>query len=153
MAKFGEILQELRKDRGLSQQDLGKILHVTPGTISNYENNVSLPGVERLVEMAEFFQVSTDYLLGRCSSRLSPDAWNKAALGERTVGELIHTIRGLSCHWLVPGPTGGTGFLMRRWIPCPTTQLRTSWNNKVFWMIWTACVGFGPNWTRAANTS
>ena len=63
MAKFGEILQELRKDNGLSQQDLGKILHVTPGTISNYENNVSLPGVERLVEMADYFQVSTDYLL------------------------------------------------------------------------------------------
>lgn len=96
MAKFGEILQELRKDNGLSQQDLGKILHVTPGTISNYENSVSLPGVERLVEMADYFQVSTDYLLGRCSSRLSPDAWNQAALGERTVGELIHTIRGLT---------------------------------------------------------
>ena len=96
MAKLGEILQELRKDNGLSQQDLGKILHVTPGTISNYENNVSLPGVERLVEMADYFQVSTDYLIGRCSSRLSHDACNQAALGERTVGELIHTIRGLS---------------------------------------------------------
>ena len=62
MAKFGEILQELRKDNGLSQQDLGKILHVTPGTISNYENNVSLPGVERLVEMADYFQVSGESL-------------------------------------------------------------------------------------------
>lgn len=96
MARFGEILQELRKDHGLSQQELGDILHVTPGTISNYENNVNLPGVDRLVELANYFHVSTDYLLGRCSSRLSPDAWNRAVIGDNTVGELVHKVHNLS---------------------------------------------------------
>ena len=37
MAQFGEILAELRQDRGLTQRDLAKLFFVTPGTISNYE--------------------------------------------------------------------------------------------------------------------
>lgn len=96
MAKLGDILEELRKDRGLSQKDLGKILHVTPGTISNYENNVNLPGTERLIDIADFFQVSTDYLLGRSSSHLSPEAWNQVVLGGNTAGILVQMIHSLS---------------------------------------------------------
>ena len=96
MATLGEILEELRKDRGLSQTELGKVLHVTPGTISNYENNVNLPGTERLVDMANFFQVSTDYLLGRSTSPLSPDAWNQVVIGRNTAGDLVHIIHSLS---------------------------------------------------------
>jgi len=96
MATLGEILEELRKDRGLSQKELGKVLHVTPGTISNYENNVNLPGTERLIDIADFFQVSTDYLLGRSTSQLSPDAWNQVVIGNNTAGDLVRKIHGLS---------------------------------------------------------
>lgn len=96
MAKFGEILGELRKDNGLSQKELGNILHVTPGTISNYENNVNLPSTEKLVDLANYFHVSTDYLLGRCTSRFSPDVWGQNIAGSYTIGELIHAILGMS---------------------------------------------------------
>lgn len=65
MAVFGELMSELRQDRGLTQKELGKILSVSTGTISNYENGVHYPDLEKLVQLADYFQVSTDYLLGR----------------------------------------------------------------------------------------
>lgn len=96
MAKFGEILEELRQDLSLSQKDLGEILHVTPGTISNYENEVHLPSSEKLVDLANYFNVTIDYLLGRCTSRLSPDVWNQAIVGNTTAGDLIQAILRMS---------------------------------------------------------
>ena len=65
MAAFGELMTELRQDRGLTQRELGKILSVSTGTISNYENGVHYPDLEKLVQLADYFHVSTDYLLGR----------------------------------------------------------------------------------------
>ena len=57
MAQFGEILAELRHDKKLTQEQLGKIIFVTTGTISNYENNVHFPDVEKLEALADFFDV------------------------------------------------------------------------------------------------
>lgn len=65
MATFGELLAELRQDKGMTQKQLGKVLSVSTGTISNYENGVHYPDLEKLVVLADYFQVSTDYLLGR----------------------------------------------------------------------------------------
>lgn len=65
MVEIGELVAELRQDRGITQKQLGKILSVSTGTISNYENGVHYPDLEKLVQLADFFQVSTDYLLGR----------------------------------------------------------------------------------------
>lgn len=52
MATFGEILAELRQDRNLTQKDLAKYLHVSPGTVSNYENNIHLPDLEKILILA-----------------------------------------------------------------------------------------------------
>ena len=65
MATFGELLAELRQGKGLTQKQLGKVLSVSTGTISNYENGVHYPDLEKLVALADYFQVSTDYSLGR----------------------------------------------------------------------------------------
>lgn len=70
MAQFGDLLAELRQDRGLTQSELGKVISVTSGTISNYEHGFHLPDLEKLVLLADYFGVSTDYLLGRISSNL-----------------------------------------------------------------------------------
>ena len=43
MAQLGDILAELRQERGLTQKELGQVLCVSTGTISNYENGVHLP--------------------------------------------------------------------------------------------------------------
>ena len=46
MAQFGDLLAELRQDRGLTQSELGKVISVTSGTISNYEHGFHLPDLE-----------------------------------------------------------------------------------------------------------
>ena len=61
---LGERLQELRKDHGLSQQDLADKLNVSIHTISSYERNRSVPDDTMKMEIAKLFDISLDYLLG-----------------------------------------------------------------------------------------
>lgn len=60
---FGEIIKNLRRSRNLNQVQLAEKLHVTKQTISNWENNNILPSIDMLVKVAQYFSVSTDYLL------------------------------------------------------------------------------------------
>lgn len=61
---IGERLQELRKDKGLSQNDFAKILGVSHYTVSSYECNRSDPDDKAKIKIAELFDVSIDYLIG-----------------------------------------------------------------------------------------
>lgn len=96
MGQFGAKLAELRQDQKMTQRTLAEHLHVTPGTISNYENSNHLPDVEKLVDLADLFDVSTDYLLDRSSSQLPLSQWNAPLLDTMTSGEVIHMIARLS---------------------------------------------------------
>ena len=95
MAKFGEILSELRQNYGMTQKELAKVLYVSDGTISNYENGVHYPDVEKLMDIADFFNVTTDYLLGRCKNNLSPDIFSETLIGSKTTGEILENIQSL----------------------------------------------------------
>lgn len=95
MAKFGELLSELRQSRGMTQKELAKVLYVSDGTISNYENGVHYPDVEKLMDIADFFNVTTDYLLGRCKNNLSPDLFSETLIGSKTTGEILENIQSL----------------------------------------------------------
>ena len=85
MAHVGEILAELHNDRELSQKELGRVLHIGGGTISCYERGSSLPNSDRIVQIADYFHVTTDYLLGRTSYNISPDYLAEPICGEVTV--------------------------------------------------------------------
>lgn len=61
---IGERLSELRKDRGMSQQELADKLSLTKFTISSYEREKTMPSDEIKTELAKIFNVSLDYLLG-----------------------------------------------------------------------------------------
>ena len=63
-----ENIKQLRLQNGMNQVEFAKKMCVTKQCISNWENDNVLPSVEMLVKMADFFQVSTDFLLGRSSS-------------------------------------------------------------------------------------
>ena len=95
MERFGEILTELRQDRAWTQRQLAEQLHVSVGTISNYENNNHLPDVEKFIDLASLFGVSTDYLLGLCHSQLSPDHCNQPLLGPMSAGDVVKLIQTL----------------------------------------------------------
>lgn len=96
MAQFGEILAELRQDKKLTQKELAKAVFVTPGTISNYENGVHFPDVEKLIVLADFFHVSTDYLLGRSRVPFAADIFDETVINGKTVGAVIHDIRSIT---------------------------------------------------------
>ena len=60
---LGEVIKKLRTAHNLSQVQLTNGLNVSKQTVSNWENNNILPSIEMLVKTAQFFSVSTDYLL------------------------------------------------------------------------------------------
>lgn len=64
MKIFAERLKELRDSQGLSILELSKKLGVGHSSISRWENNQARINAEQLVDIAKFFGVSTDYLLG-----------------------------------------------------------------------------------------
>ena len=90
VATFGELLAELRQDKGLTQKQLGRVLSVSTGTISNYENGVHYPDLEKLVALADYFQVSTDYLLGRENSARTVHISEAKELQDERIIRLIH---------------------------------------------------------------
>ena len=61
---FGKRLKELRAEKGLSTLKLGKELGVSDATISRWENGISNIKSEELIIVAQFFGVTSDYLLG-----------------------------------------------------------------------------------------
>lgn len=65
MIKFGERLKELRTEKNLNQTELAKIFHTSQRTISSWETGYRQPDYETLVQIADYFGVSTDYLLGK----------------------------------------------------------------------------------------
>ncbi|MGM9639858.1 MAG: helix-turn-helix domain-containing protein [Faecousia sp.] len=58
-------LKELRKSRNITQIKLAMDLSTTQNTISRYENGEREPGIEELIRIADYFQVSVDFLIGR----------------------------------------------------------------------------------------
>lgn len=63
---FKERLKELRSKKGITQEQLAGFLDIPESTIRRYESvEESMPRRERLEKIADFFEVSTDYLLGR----------------------------------------------------------------------------------------
>lgn len=58
-------LRELRKARGISQLKLAMDLNANQNTISRYETGEREPGIAELIALADYFDVSVDYLLER----------------------------------------------------------------------------------------
>ncbi|ALA50964.1 transcriptional regulator [Shouchella clausii] len=64
-----ERLKTLRKERQLTQEQLGELINVTKVSISGYENGNRTPDTDTLRRLADVFGVSTDYLLGRSKEK------------------------------------------------------------------------------------
>ena len=62
---FATRIKNLRQSRELNQVQLAEKLGVKKQSISNWENDNIMPSIEMLIKIADFFHVSTDYLLGR----------------------------------------------------------------------------------------
>ena len=64
MNKFGNILKTIRTQQDIRQSDLAKAIGVSPSTIGMYEQGRRDPDSDTVIKLAEYFNVTTDYLLG-----------------------------------------------------------------------------------------
>lgn len=64
MKIFAERLKDLRKERNMTLEVLGKSIGVSTNTVSRWERLERLPNIENIVALAKLFKVSADYLCG-----------------------------------------------------------------------------------------
>lgn len=79
---FGDRLKELRKNKNLSQEKLAEILNTSNNAVYNWEVGRSQPSIEMITKLADYFNVTTDYLLGFNQDDLNNMAKLKIALKE-----------------------------------------------------------------------
>lgn len=78
----GKIIKRLRTEKELTQKELADKLGVTRGSIGLYEQEKRSPDNEMLTKLANFFNVSTDYLLGLTDKRQTPNNKVKSAISK-----------------------------------------------------------------------
>lgn len=61
---IGTRIKLLREKAGISQEKLGETLNLSKTTISHYENETRTPSIETLIDMANYFEVELNYILG-----------------------------------------------------------------------------------------
>ena len=64
MSSFGSRLKHLRESNNIPQKDFAKMLNIANSTLSQYESDKRIPSDDVKVQIAQFFNVTTDYLLG-----------------------------------------------------------------------------------------
>lgn len=57
-------LRDLRAEKNISQRKMAEMFSVSQGTYNNWEQGNTQPSIEQLIELARFFSVSVDYLIG-----------------------------------------------------------------------------------------
>lgn len=100
--EFSEKLQELRKSRGLTQEELAEALFVSRTAISKWESGRGYPSIDSLKEISKFFSVSIDELLSGEKLVTIAEKENKANL--RSVCDLLFGIVDLMTITLVVLP-------------------------------------------------
>jgi transcriptional regulator with XRE-family HTH domain len=66
---LNENIKKLRLARGLNQVEFAKAMGISKQCVSNWENDNVMPSIEMLCKIADYFLVSTDYLLGRIEEK------------------------------------------------------------------------------------
>ena len=76
--KFGEKLQKLRKERGLSQEGLAEMLNISRQAISKWESGQSYPEMDKLINISDIFGVTLDSLIK--DNEIQNDTQNTVAI-------------------------------------------------------------------------
>ena len=70
---FGDRIKKLREEKGLSREEMSNQLNISYSALSKYETNKRFPDKNTLIELANFFDVSVDYIIGRTDVRKFED--------------------------------------------------------------------------------
>lgn len=83
MTKMGAFLQELRREKGMTQEQLGEMLHISSKTISRWETGTYMPPVDILTELSNLYGLTINELVA--DERPNPEALPQAAAESLTV--------------------------------------------------------------------
>ncbi len=87
VSKFKDRLREIRKYNKITQKQLGNHLKITEQTVSKYETGVSEPNIEMIIEIAKFFNVTIDYLLGNDNFTKTIDSEVSEHISSKNISE------------------------------------------------------------------
>ncbi|WP_412177902.1 helix-turn-helix domain-containing protein [Priestia flexa] len=90
---FGKRLATLRKEKGISQYEFADRIGFSRGQVANYEQGKREPDYETLQKIADFFNVSTDYLLGRTDNPDLIEEKNEESLLDPELGVFFKEIK------------------------------------------------------------
>ena len=87
---IAKTLINLREVNFLTQTDIAHHLHLSSSTISHYEKGITVPPTEIIFRLAEFYDVITDYILGRCASKTNlNDTYALKLTNKMTIGDAV----------------------------------------------------------------
>lgn len=87
---IAKTLINLREVNFLTQTDIAHHLHLSSSTISHYEKGITVPPTEIIFRLAEFYDVTTDYILGRCASKTNHnDTYALKLTNKMTIGDAV----------------------------------------------------------------
>ena len=140
--EFNEKLQELRKARGLTQEELAEALFVSRTAISKWESGRGYPSIDSLKEISNYFGVTIDDLLS--GDRLLSIAEKENKSNIRNMCDLLFGIVDLLSFTLIvlplyPNPVDGYVFSVNLFLYTETT----SFNRLVYWIMFVALIVIG----------
>lgn len=99
---FKNIILSLRNEKGFSQEQLAKVLHVSKSTVAMWETGQRLPSVEKYEEIADYFNVDMDFLYGRTTIKRKSlfDESGSEYVNSKLVTDISHRNRGVEINVL-----------------------------------------------------
>lgn len=89
---IGETLANLRKDLGLTQAEFANIFNLSGSAVAHYEQGITIPNSEMLCKFADYFNVTVDYLLGRCSCKVEYQKLNDRLYRNMSLGDMVNIV-------------------------------------------------------------
>ena len=90
---IGQRIKDMRLEKGMSQQELGDLIGVTKVSVCGYENGTRTPSLETFCILADIFETTTDYLLGREVPIVNEETGKYVASVSKDDIEIINEIR------------------------------------------------------------
>ena len=140
--EFHEKLQELRKGRGLTQEELAEALYVSRTAISKWESGRGYPSIDSLKEISSYFSVTIDELLSSDKLLSIAEKENKANL--QNMCDILFGMIDICSFMLIalplyPNMVNGYIYSVNLWAYTQTTEL----NYLLFWIMYASLVILG----------
>lgn len=113
---IGSRIKELRKQKGLTQSQLGKLINVTKVSISCYEHNSRIPNLETFIDLINALDTTPDYLLGRDINVVAEEDESYSIVLPKSDINIINEIRKEEAlyNFLIKDPKRGVEYLSKK---------------------------------------